>query len=155
MSRTTVTPSLPRAHSVPVPSLQRVHRQRVARWALASGRPANRDALAAIVAARAASMSDPEAIESATVWTAAGIGSMLWTDVADWCDAVAAEVPAACHVTDTLDTYLRHLSAGRLIAPGSDPVAALRRAIVDYGGRRSGRHPSQRPRALAPIVPIA
>lgn len=155
MSSAAAPPDAVRAHSAPAPPAVRAHRREVAAWALANGRPIGRDALAAIVGARCTELADPESIAMPSVWTAEQIGGLLWHGVADWCDGTAVELPDPDRVADTLDTYLRHLSASRLLAPGSDPVAGMRRAIVEYGGRRTAEHPSRRRRPVAPVVPIA
>jgi hypothetical protein len=154
MSTTTTAPAAHRAHTVPVPAPVLAHRRAVARWALSSGRPAHRDALAAIVATRAGS-GDAARPDEPTVWTVEDIGTLLWIELAEWCRAAEVELPEQHHVAATLDTYLRFLSAHRLLARGSDPVAAMRRAIADYGGGRSRSHPSMRARLAAPVVPLA
>lgn len=79
----------------------------------------------------------------------------MWVGVADWCEAAGVEPPHPSDVAATLDTYLRHLSAQRLIATGSDPVVSLRRGILGHSRRRSGNHPTLSRRRLAPVVPIA
>jgi hypothetical protein len=154
MSTSTIAPAAPRAHAVPVPDAVLAHRRAVVRWALSSGRAAHRDALAAIVAARAqsAGLGLPGA---ASVWTVEDIGTLLWVDLSEWCQDAEVELPEQHQVAATLDTYLRYLSAHRLLATGSDAVAALRRAIADYGGGRSRSHPSMRQHAAAPVVPLA
>lgn len=127
----------------------------MARWALASGRPVHRDALAAIVGARADSLPDPDAVDGPSAWVGEQIGGLLWSDISSWCAERSAWVPEPEDIARTLHTYLRFLSAHRLLAPGSDPVALLRRAITDYGGDQGRRrHPSMG-RQLAPVVPIA
>ena len=155
MSTSTIAPAAPRAHAVPVPAAVLAHRRAVARWALSSGRAAHRDALAAIVAARAHSSTGLGLPGTATVWTVEDIGTLLWVELAEWCQDAEVELPEQHHVAATLDTYLRFLSAHRLLASGSDPVAALRRAIADYGGGRSRSHPSMRSMRTAPVVPLA
>lgn len=151
MSSTTVADTLHRAHTVTSHPAIRAHRRDVARWALANGRPADRDALAAIVATR--NVFGPGWTEGAQRWTADEVGRLLWVDIAGWCQDCELQTPDAHRVAATLDTYLRYLSAHRLIARGSDPVAALRRAITDYGGGRSRAHPAVR-HSLASVVPI-
>lgn len=164
MSSTSAPTLTFRAHEVVVPSDQRTHRRAVIRWALANGRAVHRDALAALVGARAAALPSPdptvgEAASAAdpTVWSGPDIGALLWVGVADWCADRGAEVPDGDHVATTLSTYLRFLSAHRLLARGSDPVAALRRAVTEYGGTttRSAAHPSMRQRSVAPVLPLA
>lgn len=154
MSSTPVAPSPIRAHAAPVPAAVSQHRGAVARWALASGRPAHRDALAAVVGVRAEHLGAGAALDEPTEWTVEHIGELLWVGISSWCVDRYAHVPAPADVSRTLDTYLRYLSANRLLARGSDPVAALRRAISDYGGGRSQMHPAVRHRRLAPVVPI-
>lgn len=144
-----------RAHSVPVPTAVLRHRRQVVRWALATGRRVNRDALAALVGSRADDLAEPSAVGTPTVWTADDIGELLWGGIEAWCTEEYADAPGADDVSTTLDSYLRYLSSNRLLAPGSDPVATLRRAITDYGGRRSESHPAVRHRHSAQVVPIA
>lgn len=93
------------------------------------------------------------------MWTVDQVTTLLWRNVPEWCEVVGAEVPDRRRLVATMDTYLRHLSAHRLIARGSDPLASLRRAITDPSGTTSRRHPSlgqgRSPVVLAPVVPIA
>lgn len=153
MSGTTAPRPL-RAHAVAVSPAELQHRRQVVRWALSSGRGVSRDALAALVGARADDLADPTGVNAPTTWSADDIGSLLWHGVSSWCTDGYADVPEPHDVARTLDTYLRYLSANRLLAAGSDPVATLRRAITDYGGSRSRSHPAVRHRMVAPVVPI-
>jgi hypothetical protein len=160
MTATTAPTDSLRAHQVVVPPTHRRHRRDVIRWALANGRRVHRDALAALIGARADSLPgsavDEAAVDGAAVWSAPDVGALLWVGVADWCAEHGAELPGAEDVSATLGTYLRYLSAHRRLATGSDPVAALRRAVTEYGGtgRRSSDHPSMR-RRPAPVLPLA
>jgi hypothetical protein len=156
------TPAL-RAHEVTVAVHQRAHRRDVIRWALAHGRPLHRDALAGIVGARAQALGGSGTLAAtvdvsrSSVWSATDIGALLWVGMADWCGTHGAQLPPADQVSTTLLTYLRYLSAHRLLARGSDPVADLRRAVDEYGGTggRSRRHPSMGARPSAPVLPLA
>jgi len=115
----------------------------------------HRDALAAIIGARADSLSAPADLDGPTEWVGEQIGELLWGDISSWCGERSARVPDPDDIARTLHTYLRYLSAHRLLAAGSDPVTLLRRAIADYGGDRGRhRHPSTG-RRVAPVVPIA
>lgn len=139
-----------RAHAVAVPPALRHLRRRVAAWALATGRSVDRDALAAVVGARAAAGD-----HAATPWTVADVGTLLWVGIGDWCRHAGAELPGAPATAATLRTFLDYLAAHRLLPDGSDPVVALRRAVADYGGTDGrSRHPSRRERRPAPVVPI-
>ena len=151
---TAPTPSV-RAHQVVAPAHERSHRRAVIRWAMANGRPVHRDPLAALIGARAAALGSVATVDGASIWTAPDVGALLWVGVADWCAAHGADLPPSDQVSDTLGTYLRYLSAHRLLAAGSDPVAALRRAVTEYGGSvpRSAAHPSLR--RPAPVLPLA
>lgn len=149
-----------RAHTVPTHLGLRRHRQDVARWALASGHPVDRDALAAIVGARA-SMSDGTVTLH---WTAFDVGALLWSGVATW--SLEHGVGCPSKVATTLDTYLRYLSAHRLFELGSESMTVLRRAMAEHDvaepavpgqdlrGARS-RHPAAGRGALAPVLPIS
>lgn len=89
------------------------------------------------------------------MWTAPEIEELLSDGVADWCESAGVDPPDPSDTASTFDTYLRHLSANRLIDAGSDPVAVLRRAVLGRGHPRSDHHPSVPRRHLAPVVPIA
>ena len=128
----------------------RSHRQAVIAWALANKLPVNRDVLAALLGARLSVGMGPD-----QPWTGTDIGSLLWVGISEWCQSTGAAVPDG-DVATTLRTYLRFLSAHRMLGRGSDTPADLRRAITEYGGTspRSSRHPSMR-QPLAPVVPLA
>jgi hypothetical protein len=57
----------------------------------------------------------------------------------------------------SLSTYLRYLSANRMLPPGSDDVGTLRRAIAEHrlGDRRSSRSRHPAGAARAPVLPIS
>lgn len=146
---TSATTSPPRrAHSVPLPPTVRQHRSHVARWALAHGHRLERDALAALVAVRATA--------SGTIdlrWTAQDVGQVMWSAVPLWCSTHQVRHPT--DVATTLATYLRYLSAHRLLARGSAPIADLRRAVADHrpsAERSRARHPAGG--RTAPVLPI-
>ena len=89
------------------------------------------------------------------LWTAADVGSLLWTGLPNWC--VSRGVRAPVDVTPTLATYLRYLSGHRLLERGSDAMAVLRRALADFTQPEQGsrsRHPAAGRRALAPVLPL-
>jgi hypothetical protein len=152
MAKRTPEPGSRRAHTIPTHAGLRRHRRDVARWALAHGHPADRDALAAIVGARAI-MSDGTV---SLRWTATDVRSMLWSGVASWCLAHGVRLPD--DLAATLATYLRYLSGHRLFERDSDTMTVLRRALShhdeDDGGSRA-RHPAGGRRALAPVLPIS
>ncbi|RTL04770.1 MAG: hypothetical protein EKK62_15775, partial [Acidimicrobiia bacterium] len=148
---TTTAPPI-RAHAAPGSPVVLRHRRAVARWALASGRPVHRDALAAIIGARADSLSAPADLDGPTAWVGEQIGELLWGDISSWCGERSARVPEPDDIARTLHTYLRYLSAHRLLAAGSDPVTLLRRAIADYGGDRGRRRHPSTGRRVAPVV---
>ncbi len=156
MTSTQAPADTQRAHQVVVPAHERSHRRAVIRWALANGRAVHRDALAALIGARSAALGAAAEVDGGSVWVAPDVGALLWVGVADWCELHGADLPDGEDVSATLGTYLRFLSAHRLLATGSDPVAALRRAVTEYGGtgRRSANHPSLR-RRPAPVLPLA
>lgn len=151
-----------RAHSVRVGPVRIRHRRDVARWALERRHPLSRDALAVIVATRAIL---PDGSICAR-WGVEEVDSFLMWGVTNWCRARGAEVPS--DVAPTLDTYLRYLSANKLLDQRSDRLNLLRRAVAenaaelraaerDLARSAAGRsaHPSRGPRArLAPVLPI-
>ncbi len=148
MSTTTAAPSR-RAHSVPAHPSVRRHRGQVARWALANGHLLERDALAAIVAVRAASSTG----DIDLCWTAQDIGRVMWSAVPMWCST--HQVPSPPDLATTLATYPRYLSAHRQLTRGSAPIAELRRAVADHRPsvqRSRARHPAAG--RTAPVLPI-
>jgi hypothetical protein len=147
---TTATPTLSRRpHTVPTAPALRRHRGDVAEWALAHGYVLRRDALAAIVGIRRAG-GDP----LRAPWTAEEVARLLGPGVAEWCAAHGVDHPE--ELAASLSTYLRYLSANRLLPPGSDNTSALRRAIAEHrvpDRRRSrARHPASAGRA--PVLPL-
>lgn len=151
MSTSTPTLVLRRPSSVPAgPSLRR-HRGDVAQWALAHGYVLRRDALAALVGVRAGASGDP----LSAPWTAAEVGRLMWSGVGEWCEQHGVSPPD--ELAATLATYLRYLSAHRLLPPGSDDVGSLRRAIAEHRtgarGASRARHPASAGRA--PVLPIS
>ncbi len=138
-----------RAHVVPAgPNLRR-HRRDVARWALANGHLLRRDALAALLGARAVGVGEAVPMR----WTADDVARLLDGEVVRWCLSHGVQPPG--DVPASLATYLRYLSAHRLFAPGSDDMGTLRRSIAQHrSGDRSSRsrHPAGTGRA--PVVPL-
>lgn len=155
MTTTTTAATLRRAHSVDVPPALRSRRRHVTRWALGRGLPLHRDALAAVVGARWSQTGTTPLEGRPERWAAEEVGVLLWVGIAEWCQEQGADLPGPDEVQPTLLTYLRFLSAQRLLERGSDPVAALRRAVGEYGGGRSAAHPAVSSRRPAPVVPIA
>lgn len=144
------TPPTHRAHAVRTDPRLRRHRGAVAEWALAHGHVVRRDALAAIVGCRAASTNADPVLAP---WTADGVARLLWSGVSEWCATHGAAPPD--EVPATLATYLRYLSAHKLLGPGSDNMTALRRAIAENRtgpGSSRRRHPAGGRRA--PVLPI-
>lgn len=145
------TPPTQRAHAIPAKPRLRRHRGAVAEWALAHGHVVRRDALAAIVGARAATTTADPVLAP---WTADGVEHLLWLGVSEWCIAHGATYPD--ELPATLATYLRYLSAHKLLGPGSDNMTVLRRAIAENrtaSGSSRRRHPAGASRA--PVVPIS
>ena len=109
-----------------------------------------RDALAAIVGTRSA-QGDP----LRSPWTADEVAQLLGRGVAEWCSANGVGPPE--ELAPTLSTYLRYLSANRLLPAGSEGISALRRAIAEHrvpDRRRSrARHPAGAGRA--PVLPLS
>lgn len=152
------TPSSPprRAHSVEAPAELVARRRAVVRWALRRGTPMQRDALAAVVGARALSGTAADPGDGRECWTTDDVGALLWLWIDEWCRAHGAAVPSREHVLRTLESYLRFLSAQRLLAPGSDAAPALRRAVQDLGGPpRSAAHPAVGGSGGGQVVPLS
>jgi hypothetical protein len=142
-------PTPRRAHSVPVgPNLRR-HRAEVSSWALSTGHLLNRDALAAIVAARAGTPSGPVRLR----WSTTEVRDLLVSEIDDWCTRHAVATPR--DLSTTLSTYLRYFGAHRLYADGSDGPGELRRAVAEVRGLEPARsrHPASGRRA--PVLPIS
>ena len=150
MPDTTTQLATRRAHTVPTHPSVRRHRRDVATWALAHGHLVHRDALAVIVATRVDA--------SGTIshrWTARNVALVLWSGAHSWCDRHGAAPPP--DLATTLATYLRYLSGHRLLEPGSDSPASLRRAVSEHRGpeaRSRSNHPTAAPRRAAPVLPL-
>lgn len=150
MSTLTPHPPIRRAHTIPAGAHLRRHRSDVARWALASGSILRRDALAAIVAARAVSPVGPLPDR----WTAEDVADLLCSDVPQWCAEHGVAPPP--ELAATLATYLRYLSAHRLLGPGSDNMGTLRRSIAEHRlGDRESRTSHPAGTRGAPVLPIS
>jgi len=150
MSQATTSTSRPRAHTVVQhPGLRR-HRRDVARWALAHGHRADRDALAVLTGLRE--------VPGGSVdrrWTAELVDRATGDAAVLWCDRHGVAVPH--DLVTTLDTYLRYLSATRSLEPASDPIAVLRRSVSStrpQPERSRLRHPATGG-GLAPVRPIS
>lgn len=150
MSDTTTLHATRRAHAVPTHPSVRRHRRDVATWALAHGHAVHRDALAIIIAGKVNSSGD-----ISCRWTARGVGVLLRSGARSWCDRHGAQPPP--DMVATLATYLRYLSGHRLLEPGSDSPASLRRAVSEYRSPESlsrSNHPAAGPRRAATVLPL-
>ena len=150
MSDTTTLHSARRAHTVPTHPSVRRHRRDVATWALAHGHVVHRDALAVIVASRVDSSG-----RISFRWTARNVALVLWSGARSWCDRHGAAPPP--DLAATLATYLRYVSAHRLLDPGSDSPASLRRAVAEHRGpeaRSRSNHPTAGVRRAATVLPL-
>ncbi len=150
MTDTTTSHTARRAHAVPSTPAVRRHRRDVAIWALAHGHAVQRDALAVIVAARV-----DAAGNISHRWTARGVGLVMWSGARSWCERHGAAPPT--ELGPTLATYLRYLSGHRLLEPGSDSPAVLRRAVSEHRGpesRSRANHPTAAPGRSAPVLPL-
>lgn len=147
---TTTRTTRPRAHTVVAhPGLRR-HRREVARWALAHGHRADRDALAVLTGLREGPGGSVD-----RRWTVELVDRATGDAAVSWCDRHGVTVPH--DLATTLGTYLRYLSATRSLGPGSDPIATLRRTVSAGGPRRDHarlRHPAAGG-GLAPVLPIS
>lgn len=152
-----------RPHSVRVAPVRLRHRREITRWALEHRHPLNRDSLAAIVATRVI-VADGSIC---TRWSVDEVDSLLLWGVDNWCRARGASMPVG--LTSTLDTYLRYLSANKVLDPRSDPLNSLRRAVAENAAElraiakandcdpsaAATAHPSRMSRTpLAPVLPI-
>lgn len=150
MTDITTQPATRRAHTVPTHPSVRRHRSDVATWALAHGHAVRRDALAVITAGRT-----DAAGNISHRWTAHHVGVVLWSGARSWCDRHGATSPV--ELAPTLATYLRYLSGHRLLEPGSDSPASLRRAVAEHRvpeSRSRANHPTAGPRRAAPVLPL-
>ena len=110
----------------------RRHRCEVARWALASGRILNLDALTIVLTTRSG---DHER------WRTDDVSVFLWSSAAATCAELGVELPAS--TAETLWSYLTFLAeVGDL---SGDPLVDLRLELAECAGlNRSGRlrHPA-------------
>ncbi len=119
----------------------RQERCEVARWALATGRPLNLDAITVILAVRSfESERDGKAFHR---WTSYDITSFVWGSAVGWCSANGVEVPT--DLAESTWTYLAFVAAtGRLVS-GSSPVEDLLEALAEGAGlTRAGRRTRSR-----------
>lgn len=95
-------------------------------WALATSRPADPDALSAVIAAKLEMDGHP------LCFTESDVFGLLWHRVVNWCTVRGTAVPDG--VAETLWTLLDRLSFTGQFAPGSDDLARLRRPLLTGGG---------------------
>lgn len=107
------------------PAARRLRHQTLA-WALATARPADADALSAILA-RKIEMDGPP-----LRFTEADVFELLWHGVVNWCTVRGVAVPGT--VAETLWTLLDRLEISRSFAEGSDSLSRLRRPLLTGGG---------------------
>ena len=120
------------------------------RWALSGGLPLHRDALAAVLDHHACRYSGgsyagggPDVVLR---WTCEDVLAATSAElVTNWCAERGVIRPP--EVLATLGTYLDYLGHFRLLARGSDPLAAMRAVLHDVAADRppaSGRlgHPA-------------
>lgn len=141
----------PRAHDVPAHPASVALRRSVARWALANGHPVSRDALAVVVAVRTDHLSG----QVEHLWTVQHVDAVLDRRAGSWCRLHG--VPCPDELATTLATYLRYLSAHRLLEAGSHSPNELRRAVAQHTPslqRSRRRHPAGSSAAIAPVLPI-
>lgn len=141
-----------RPHAAPVPPEVRRERRSVIGWALANGRPVERDALCAVVAARRSTSPDGAPL------TTGDVGVLLWVGIAAWCRARGADLPAPGATRRSLLTYVEYLAATGELPEGSDSAASLREAVTEYAGQdrpaRSSRHPAARSARTGAVLPM-
>lgn len=148
MPVTTQHSPIRRAHTVTAHPTARTHRREVIRWALAHGHPVSRDALTVIVALR----TDRSTGAIDTAWRPDDVARVVNPGAAMWCSTHRTGIQG--DLASTLSTYIRYLSAHRLLDADRAAISSLHRAVTDLPRSTSrARHPSQR--AAAPVVPIS
>jgi len=150
-----------RAHTVPTSADLRRHRTAVVTWALTNGDQVSRDSLAVIISA--ASQLAPGQVS--LHWTGVRLDLLLQDGFSQWCSLRGVQQPI--ELSQTLTTYLRYLSAHRLLDADSDDTLALQHCVAEFEklqkqqiekessrvGSRS-RHPTSQPQFLAPVLPL-
>lgn len=138
--------------SIPVPDSSDRKRERhaIVEWALAVGRPAQREALAQLQTMKVG-YSQRRSVPY-NCWTEAVLFDMLWVETAAW--SRQAHPAARARMAETLWTYLQFLGAHRLMHPRSASVDDLLEIIGDAGGLTSDGRCRSRPQR-APVIAMA
>lgn len=117
----------PRARSIADMSPQAsAFRRETLAWALATARPADPDALSAIIACKTEMSGDIDRFTEADVF------ELLWHGVVNWCTVRGAAVPGG--VAETLWTLLDRLASLDRFTEDSDSLSRLRRPLLTGGG---------------------
>jgi hypothetical protein len=117
----------PRARAVAdLPEQAAAFRRETLAWALATARPADADALSAIIACKTEMDGDMDRFTEADVF------ELLWHGVVNWCTVRGTAVPGS--VAETLWTLLDRLAALDRFTEDSDSLARLRRPLLTGGG---------------------
>jgi len=146
-----------RASTVRTAANLRRHRAAVVRWALAHGHPVDRDSLAVII--DAASVPTPGQV--GLHWTSQQVNALLSEGCTSWCACRGVQYPDG--ISRSLTTYLRYLSAHRLLDADSDTMTDLKRTVAAFDkchllnqnqkGAKA-RHPTSQKQFLAPVLPL-
>ncbi|MFM7068588.1 MAG: hypothetical protein ACKOYM_03920 [Actinomycetes bacterium] len=151
----TSAPLARRAHTVEVPAAQRDHRRAVTRWALAHRQPLHRDALALVIDCHAAAHLGGSATLTGPPivfrWTRRDVVHVL-SEANVWCDRVGASPPDG--LAETLETYLRFLTASGLLTGGSDQPRALRAEVQQHESRRPPHADRAHPSRSTVVFPL-
>jgi len=142
MTSETSTTSLAPARRRAVLSRElRRERCEAARWALASGRPLNLDAVTVILAVRSfESVGEGKPFHR---WTTHDITSFVWGSAVGWCGANGIEVPA--DLAESMWSYLAFVGATDRLVSGSSPPGDLLDALGEAAGlTRAGRRSRSR-----------
>lgn len=151
MTTTSAPPSRSRRAPILEPTLRGL-RVEVARWALATGRPLNLDAIGVILATRHGEAAS--GLKGFNWWTTNEVLTFLFDSVDAWCRANEVTVPL--HLGESLLTYIDFLAEHRLFARGSSTHRQLRTTIIDLAGLTADGHrpavAQRRPPVVEPIL---
>lgn len=138
--------------AAPLEPTLRALRCEAARWALATGRPLNLDAVTVILGARhAEAMVERRPFNR---WTTNSVLTFLFGTADDWCAEHGVAPPT--HLGESLLTYVTFLDAVGVLAPGSATIRQLTNTIADLAGLTSSGHrrPAVTDIEVAPPTPL-
>jgi len=140
-SETSITTLAPARQRAVLSRALRQERCDAARWALASGRPLNLDAVTVILAVRSnESERDGKPFHR---WTSHDITSFVWGSAVGWCGANGIAVPT--DLAESMWSYLAFVGATDRLVAGSSRLEDLLEALAEAAGlTRAGRRSRSR-----------